>query len=751
MPLSIHPACPPDASTASKSIGGTGPGPNAFKLQQERLERHRLEGNAFYQQQVESRRIAPPLQLHPALRRRASIGSSSPVSSMHPSVVNCSTINDGGSVITTMSPFIDSDPRYIYIPRQSVKDGELRGSSESNACKSPRKGHVGLSVFPRKDAEDNEHDGLNKNLPKKGILDRLKKLGGLMNHQDTSAIPPSDIPPKAQAVLGTGNICADPSITPQTRSSLHTSLGKGTNSARTLSCDAHGVIDAETPCPKNQPSNRSTSRRLSFLLEDTDSSTPPTPPAKNTPPSQNCNNRQNAGEYRGLGVSAQAGFGGPNVYQHTKLCTAQASPATSSAFGRRSSPKLITRPSLYSLHASIVPESIDAAELQGYKSRMDGLNIEGFNTRAVYPNNLYNNQGSDIRVGGGGARAHDTNQLARMGVGDNLFTMVHKHLRTASPQSANTSCYCHMDPGYDFGYPSDAPTSSHGKAAANLLSPQRSPSATVYTHQSAKPSPLCVFPAVPHIPPPTNHPLRFKNSEPIKSVNEPKTSSSVSGSGSNEPQPPYGSYQDVVLDALAQIMRNHEHSGAMWRETRNQLMTLGHRVAALEHQHHSAAAPMPAVTTGHDRLHSHNRGSLIACDSASALPYGATAYVQSNNYKVTVDDKQKDSAQGTPLHNPSGREIEHGGAAIGDYINASRESPAHSATLQDHVSDQPVGSSSGVIPSNEGLGSAGTPSYCSPDNPSNREIMAMMQKILAAVSNHDSRNDLKKGTQGVAQ
>ena len=54
------------------------PGPNAFAIQAARVERHRLEGNAFYQQEVQRRKMTPPTGLHPAMRTTSFSTTSSP-------------------------------------------------------------------------------------------------------------------------------------------------------------------------------------------------------------------------------------------------------------------------------------------------------------------------------------------------------------------------------------------------------------------------------------------------------------------------------------------------------------------------------------------------------------------------------------------------------------------------------------------------------------------------------------------------
>ncbi|TKA29878.1 hypothetical protein B0A50_03242 [Salinomyces thailandicus] len=78
------------------------PNANAFAQQEGRLQCHRYDGNAFFQQEVDKRRADPPKGVHPALRRRA---NSDPPS---PSRMPAREEEMRESAATTMSPFINA-------------------------------------------------------------------------------------------------------------------------------------------------------------------------------------------------------------------------------------------------------------------------------------------------------------------------------------------------------------------------------------------------------------------------------------------------------------------------------------------------------------------------------------------------------------------------------------------------------------------------------------------------------------------
>lgn len=75
------------------------PGPNAFAQQEARVQKHRLQSNAFYQQEFARRTLTPATAIHPALREEFSLEDNMTTSSS-------AGVSDSG--VTTMSPFIQS-------------------------------------------------------------------------------------------------------------------------------------------------------------------------------------------------------------------------------------------------------------------------------------------------------------------------------------------------------------------------------------------------------------------------------------------------------------------------------------------------------------------------------------------------------------------------------------------------------------------------------------------------------------------
>ena len=122
-------------------------------------------------------------------------------------------------------------------------------------------------------------------------------------------------------------------------------------------------------------------------LKYMDSVVPPTPPAKNTPPDENVKKAAAASQLHtkllhqteGTPSKTAAGI----VYTGGRL-----SPTKFGSYAHKEAPTLVTKPSIYSLHASVVPEMIEVGTFKDLKERIDGLGLEGFNTPAE---NYYRN------------------------------------------------------------------------------------------------------------------------------------------------------------------------------------------------------------------------------------------------------------------------------------------------------------------------------------------------------------------------
>jgi hypothetical protein len=75
------------------------PGPNSWAIQAEKVDKHRLVSNAFYQQEMAIRKLTPPTAIHPAFRNDFDLDNS--VAHTGPT-----GIRDSG--LTTMSPFMQA-------------------------------------------------------------------------------------------------------------------------------------------------------------------------------------------------------------------------------------------------------------------------------------------------------------------------------------------------------------------------------------------------------------------------------------------------------------------------------------------------------------------------------------------------------------------------------------------------------------------------------------------------------------------
>ncbi|KAK5135547.1 hypothetical protein LTR08_005182 [Meristemomyces frigidus] len=453
-PGSLRPPSPSrHVTTKLSAIPETSPGPNAFAQQAARLERHRLDGNAFYQQEVARRRVTPPTAIHPALRPRGT--SDTPAATQMDHEVQRE------STVTTMSPLINAGKAFSpllrlvpsmtqlpqptqrgYIEEQreqmvhqaSGDDGERvpvyntfvptpkPPSGEFTFTSTPKKSRVSL---PRKDATVVEA----KSPKKPSFFDRLRmtkitstpspSITTLASIDGTSE-EVSNAPPKAQAVLGasssktsltrtpskqkrgifalrriaeptdvdtscrlvTGKSApskteepprtADSSVveTPQSTFSdptVYTYQNGRRIPPRTVSERGALGMEAATKCMVQR------SQSLKYI----DSVPPPTPPAKNTPPHEKAKQEAvTAGTNRILFPQTLTT---PSKGLAGIISTSEdVSPTKFGSYGHREMPTLVTKPSMYSLHASVVPEMCEATKFEEMKARIDGLGLEGF-------------------------------------------------------------------------------------------------------------------------------------------------------------------------------------------------------------------------------------------------------------------------------------------------------------------------------------------------------------------------------------
>ncbi|KAK6438814.1 GTPase Cdc42 [Oleoguttula sp. CCFEE 5521] len=425
------------------------PGPNAFAQQAARVESHRLEGNAFYQQEVQRRRATPPTVLHPALRHQPEMMQ----------VRDASRFSD----VTTMSPFInagkeETSPILQLVPEESTAFPTRRGFIEE---KYERAQHIanggsddertpvftytpkiGASEFstsvnaaatPKKKKGRMSGGAVGDKSPKKGFLEKLR-LNLPRASLSTSSLPSREVdegcPPKAQAVLGSspskGNITRSPSKTKKsifsrktaesaeksniteangktpttaTASSFTDSVGKTPQTGTTGFSDLtynrarspEKRILSHTQSDKggfNNPENKCGVSR-SQSLQYFDRSIPPTPPAKNTPPKEQEADPKTLVQQA---LEQHRIFEDDTPIRETvKLISAHRgiSPTRYGSYGYKETAQLVKKPSVYSLHASVYPDLSSSFSLPELKARVDGLGLEGLSD---VPEAFYLNQ-----------------------------------------------------------------------------------------------------------------------------------------------------------------------------------------------------------------------------------------------------------------------------------------------------------------------------------------------------------------------
>nr|OQO26916.1 hypothetical protein B0A51_07363 [Rachicladosporium sp. CCFEE 5018] len=425
------------------------PGPNAFAQQAARVERHRLEGNAFYQQEVQRRRATPPTVLHPALRHQPEMLQ----------VRDASRFSD----VTTMSPFInagkeETSPILQLVPEESTAFPTRRGFIEE---KHERAQHIanggsddertpvftytpkiGASEFsksvsavatPKKRKGRMSEGAAGDKSPKKGFLEKLR-LNLPRASLSTNSLPSREVeegcPPKAQAILGSspskGNMSRSPSKTKKSIFSRKTTevaekTGSADGNGRTpTTATASSFTDSVGKTPQTGTTGfsdptynraRSPEKRIlsqpqsdkggfnnpetkcgvsrSQSLQYFDRSIPPTPPAKNTPPKEQGTDCKTLVKQA---LEQHRIFEDDTPIRETvKLISADRgiSPTRYDNCGYKENAQLVKKPSVYSLHASVYPDLSSSFSLPELKARVDGLGLEGLSD---VPEAFYLNQ-----------------------------------------------------------------------------------------------------------------------------------------------------------------------------------------------------------------------------------------------------------------------------------------------------------------------------------------------------------------------
>ena len=448
------------------------PGPNAFAQQAARMQKHRLDGNAFYQQEVQRRKATPPTGTHPALRMRSVSDLSSP-----PRDSTCTTMSlliNGGQEMPR-SPQLTLVPSHANLAEptrrghiEERREQFVHDQSGSNDERTPvfiptlkiaSTDFAKSTGTPRKRVEkENFVSQLPVKTPKKSLLERLKtttNLRGSPSPSTTLASPEefqadSSVPVKAQAVLGKSsskgrvslsssppkaNIPRSPSkrkgffgrkstgladVNPSKPSLAQTSpesecapptASSITKTPQTAYSDPTHYSYQSTRNASQKHSDQSAqkgnnSNKCAVVrtqsLKYFDHTIPPTPPAKNTPPHERAQ-ADAALAKKSSRVPFHDTDTTPSKHAAGLICTNERlSPTKFGSYGHREIPTLVTKPSLYSLHASVVPDLIEASTFEEMKARCDGLGLEGFSmptenmrsptSQQVYSPSIYSNE-----------------------------------------------------------------------------------------------------------------------------------------------------------------------------------------------------------------------------------------------------------------------------------------------------------------------------------------------------------------------
>ena len=455
-PLLARPTSPErKLAVTLEGIPEATPGPNAFAMEAARLERHRLDSNAFYQQEVQRRKVTPLTSIHPALRPRSNSDPPTP-----PRLSSC----------TTMSPFVnagkekENSPPLKLVPGMSyVAEPTERGCIEEHReqvlhARSGSKDEripvfiptpkMSSNAFAKqaepaatrvdKQKEATIPDQPTKT-PKKSLFEKLRLTTNMLgisspaawthDHVQLEADTEEKMPVKAKAVFGTSppkgkartSLGPSPSKSNLPRSpskrkgffsrknSEIPSINASKAAATRRSADyEHQPTTASTvvmtpPTAHSDPTHYSyQGKRLasqahsdqspnkekeanqclvtrSQSLKYFDHVVPPTPPTKDTPPDEKAK-KEAALKAKSSRVPFHDDQTTPSKSPTGVVSTSdRLSPTKFGGYGHRETATLITRPSMYSLHASVVPNLTEASTFEEMKARIDGLGLEGFN------------------------------------------------------------------------------------------------------------------------------------------------------------------------------------------------------------------------------------------------------------------------------------------------------------------------------------------------------------------------------------
>lgn len=384
---------------------------NAFAEGGLRLHRHRLAGNAFYQEAFAQRKNTPPTETHPAFRYGTDIYD---ISQALPELDADMTVNRPSlemqqvsprhsrdrSRDTTMSNFINADveerspsPPLRLVPSPQMTHPTLRNTYDERHTDAGQQDRSSGDNFvtttrysPKVRSQDFGHHSQQfesangKKVPaspKKSLLDRFRpsnRRGGVplqplptLNAND--GVP--QMPVKARAVL-----VAKPPSHSVARSPSKT---KGFWSRHKPSADDDARRHNHVPALKQRPQaahavfgkNELPGVTRALSLGYVDDSVPPTPLPKDTPPDEKA--RQ---EYISE-VTLSRSDSTPTRNNGMMSLNDRLSPDKYGGYSMRGNPKLVTQASTHSLRASVVPTVMDGQDFDATEDRINGLGMEG--------------------------------------------------------------------------------------------------------------------------------------------------------------------------------------------------------------------------------------------------------------------------------------------------------------------------------------------------------------------------------------
>lgn len=388
---------------------------NAFAEEELRLHRHRLAGNAFYQEAFTQRKHTPPTVMHPAFRFDTDLYNiAQALPEWHPDMDNRQRLLEMEEVSphrarcsnnTTMSSFINAgveerpaSPEIRLAPTPSTShvatmrnEFEERSAANRHPADSGRDDYItttrhspkttGRSFHHHSKSMEDVDTTKTPVSPKKSLLDRFRptRRGAVplqplpsMNGFDSSL----NMPAKARAVL----------VAPPPSQALPRSPSKkGFWSRRKQSlgevAGTHPADPVSLKAPPRQAVSLSNRNGLpgytrSHSLDYVDNTVPPTPPAKDTPPEEKAKHDIVSKPVIALDDNT------PTRKTGFLSLNGRTSPNKFGGYSKRDVPRLVTQPSTRSFRASVVPSVMDGNEFDEASWRINALGLDGLDLPA---------------------------------------------------------------------------------------------------------------------------------------------------------------------------------------------------------------------------------------------------------------------------------------------------------------------------------------------------------------------------------